>query len=169
MIIFLIGFMGCGKSTLGKRLARKIDYEFQDMDTEIEEKAGMTVNEIFAQKGESWFRKAESEFLHSLDASKNMVIATGGGAPCFGDNMEEMNRLGITVYLKMSPVSLASRLENTRSLRPLLKDLTPGVLPDYIGERLKEREVWYNKAKCIIKAESVKPAHVVALVFGAAE
>lgn len=166
MIIFLIGFMGCGKSTLGKRLARKINYEFMDMDTIIEEKEGMSVREIFEKKGEAWFRESESVFLKSLDPSKNIVVATGGGAPCFGDNMELMNTIGTTVYLKMSPSSLASRLENARHVRPLIKNLTPGLLPDFIQERLKEREPWYSRASCIIKGENVKPDHVISLVFG---
>lgn len=166
MIIFLIGFMGCGKTTLGKRLSRKLDYSFYDMDEEIEKKAGLSVSEIFSQKGEAAFRKMEREYLKSLNPESDLVIATGGGAPCFGDNIELMNQLGITVYLKMSPVSLAGRLQKARSIRPLIEGLGDEALLEFIHERLKEREPHYKKAKCIMKGENVKSSHVVALVFG---
>ena len=166
MIIFLIGFMGSGKSTLGKRLARKIDYRFIDMDHHLEEVEGLKVSEIFEQKGEKYFRELEKGFLESMEIQDNVVIATGGGAPCWGKNMDIMNRKGVTVYLKMSPVSLASRLEKSRNIRPLIQGLNPEHLRDYIENKLQEREHYYNQAQCIVRGENVKPFHVSSLVFG---
>ncbi|TVQ08067.1 MAG: shikimate kinase [Bacteroidetes bacterium] len=166
MIIFLIGFMGSGKTTLGKRLAKKIDYRFTDMDHFLEEKEGMKVSEIFEQKGEKYFREMEKAFLESLEVEENVVIATGGGAPCWGQNMEIMNQKGVTVYLKMSPASLASRLEKARTIRPLIAGLEPEHLQHYIEKKLQEREPWYNKARCVVRGENVKPFHVSSLVFG---
>ncbi len=158
--------MGSGKSTLGKRLARKIEYHFVDMDTYLEEQEGMEVKDIFSQKGEKYFRELESGFLKNLCTGDNLVVATGGGAPCHGNNLQIMNEKGITVYLKMSAASLASRLEKARTIRPLIEGLDPASLRRFIGERLKERESYYEQAQCIIKGENVKPAHVIALVFG---
>ncbi len=166
MIIFLIGFMGSGKSTLGKRLARKIEYRFIDMDHVLEEQEGMKISEIFDLKGEKYFRNLEKDYLETLEVSDDVVIATGGGAPCWGNNMEIMNRKGVTVYLKMSPGSLASRLEKSRNIRPLIQGLNPDHLRDYIEEKLREREFFYNQAKCIVRGENVKPFHVSSLVFG---
>ncbi len=166
MIIFLIGFMGSGKTTLGKRLAKKISWDFMDMDHMIEQQEGMSVAAIFGQKGEEYFRKQESTLLQKLDSSHNMVVATGGGSPCFGNNMEVMNSKGITVYLRMHECSLATRLEKARTVRPLIEGLQPEELRKYIRQKLDEREPFYNQAHCIIKGESVKPDHIISLVFG---
>jgi shikimate kinase len=166
MIIFLIGFMGSGKSTLGKRLARKIDYNFLDMDQEIVKNEEQTVSEIFTNKGELYFRNLETELLQGLDPDSNLVVATGGGAPCFGSNIDIMNAKGVTVYLKMSPACLAGRLYNARAVRPLIANLSSDELLGYIETKLAEREPCYEKAKCVIKAENVRPYHIVSLVFG---
>ncbi|MFW5706707.1 MAG: shikimate kinase [Bacteroidota bacterium] len=166
MIIFLIGFMGSGKSTLGKRLAKKIGYDFVDMDYHIEEQEGMKVPAIFEKKGERYFRDQEKRFLEELEKDANLVVATGGGAPCFGKNIDIMNEKGITVYLKMSPSALASRLERARVIRPLVAGLESEHLRQYIENKLHEREPYYNQAKCIIRGESAKPFHITSLVFG---
>jgi shikimate kinase len=166
MLLFLIGFMGSGKSTLGKRLAKKLGYEFIDMDELLEEREGLSVSEIFSKKGEKYFRSLENELIRSFDKQKKTVIATGGGAPCHDDNMKLMNEKGITVYLKMSPGGLASRLENAKHLRPLIANLKTEDLQDYISDKLKEREEYYLESKCIIKGENVKPEHVISLVYG---
>jgi shikimate kinase len=166
MIIFLIGFMGSGKSTLGRRLAKKISWDFMDMDKELEEQEGMPVASIFEQKGEGYFREQESALLQKLDPALNMVVATGGGSPCYKDNMEVMNTKGVTVYLRMHECSLACRLEKARAVRPLIEGLQPEELRKYIRRKLDEREPFYNQAHCIIKGESVKPDHIISLVFG---
>jgi len=169
MIIFLIGFMGSGKSTLGKRLAKKMSWEFTDMDNVLEEQEGMTVAQIFEEKGEAYFREAESFLLQSLDSSINRVVATGGGTPCHKNNMEVMNEKGVTVYLRMHECSLACRLEKARAVRPLIENLEASQLREFIRLKLDEREPFYNQAHCIIKGESVKPDHIISLVFGNSE
>ncbi len=166
MIIFLLGFMGSGKSTLGKRLAKKMSWEFLDMDKVLEEQEGMTVTQIFQEKGEAYFREAETQFLQSLDPSMNRIVATGGGAPCHKNNMDLMNEKGVTVYLRMHESSLACRLEKARAVRPLIENVEIDQLPEFIRQKLDEREPFYNQAHCIIKGESVKPDHIISLVFG---
>jgi shikimate kinase len=166
MLLFLIGFMGSGKSTLGKRLAKKIDYDFADMDELLEQQEGMSVTEIFEQKGEAYFRHKETQLIQQFKPQQNRVIATGGGSPCFDQNMEIMNQKGITIYLRMTPAGLVNRLKNATELRPLLKNLTTDEqLLEYISEKLQHREPYYLQSKCIIKAENVKPEHVISLVF----
>lgn len=166
MILFLIGFMGSGKTTLGKRLAKKLEYEFADMDEILEAQEGMCITDIFKHKGEAYFRELETGYINKLDNTKNMVLATGGGAPCFGENMNLMNQKGITIYLKMTAEGLAGRLENAKQLRPLIAHLEGDNLRDFIADKLLEREKFYLQSKCVIKAESVRPEHVIALVFG---
>ena len=167
MRIYLIGFMGCGKSSLGKRLARKLDYPFVDLDREIEVDSGKSVTALFEAHGEDWFRRKEREMLHRTVEMSHGVIATGGGTPCHGDNMDFINANGMSVYLKMSPVSLAYRLEYAQKKRPLVGDLKGDSLLQMIRETLARRNATYMQAKCIIKGESAKPAQIEALVFGA--
>lgn len=166
MRIYLIGFMGSGKSTLGKRLARRLDYGFQDLDHLLEEQQHMSIPEIFSRHGEEYFREREREVLHQTALHDNMVIATGGGAPCFFDNMDFILANGKSVYLRMSHLSLAHRLENAFTRRPLLEDLKGESLQQYIAQKLQEREPYYLKAHCVIKGETVKPDHIISLVFG---
>jgi shikimate kinase len=166
MRIYLIGFMGCGKSSLGKRLARRLEYAFHDTDHEIERETGKRVWELFRDEGEPAFREREREVLHRTAEMDRVVVATGGGTPCFFDNMEFILAHGIPVYLRMSVASLVHRLENARVKRPLLQDLEGESLFAEISERLAEREPWYMKANCIIKGETAKPDHIISLVFG---
>ncbi len=166
MRIYLIGFMGCGKSSFGKRLARKLEYPFLDMDEAVEARSGLTVTEIFTGHGEAVFRKLEKEVLRETLDMPRGVIATGGGTPCFYDNMEFMNTAGKTVYLKMSPLSLAHRLEHARRERPMVSGYKGAALLELVRTKLKEREEYYLQAHCIIKGETVKPDQVVSLVFG---
>lgn len=147
MKIFLIGFMGCGKSTLGKKLSAKLNYQLIDLDHQIEKLTGGSVGAYFAAHGEDVFRKLESETLKTHPYPENCVIATGGGTPCFFDNMEWMNNNGITVYIDMSPSNLAKRLEKGMAKRPLLKDLTVEGVVQFIEHKLAEREGFYNQAK----------------------
>src|SRR5690349_8405249 len=107
MKIFLIGFMGCGKSTMGKKLAVKLGYDFIDLDHQIEKNLGTTITAYFAENGEEAFRKLESETLKNFDYPSNSIIATGGGAPCFFDNMDWMNANGLSIYIEMPAAALA--------------------------------------------------------------
>lgn len=146
MKVFLIGFMGCGKSTMGKRLAKKTGYTFVDLDQQLEKAMGMTIGAYFSEYGEAAFRTLESETLQTFDYPPNAIVATGGGAPCFFDNIEWMNRNGLSVYIEMSPLALAKRLENGKDKRPLLKDLNETQMVEFIKSRLEERDVFYKRA-----------------------
>ena len=148
-LIFLIGFMGCGKTTLGRKLAARLDYAFFDLDHIFEAQAGMSIAEYFAAFGEAAFREAESGVLKDTVYPANAVISTGGGLPCFFDNMEWMNAHGTTVYIKLSPKTLADRLEHEKHKRPVLNGRNEKELAAFIEEKLLEREVFYNKAKII--------------------
>ena len=147
MRIFLIGFMGSGKTTAGKKLAGKLNLRFLDMDHLIEKKYNKTVGEIFLSEGEESFRQKEHLLLEELIREDNFVLSTGGAVPCFYNNMELINNCGKSVYLKMTPKALFSRLINARAERPLIKDLDGKELLKFIKEKLKEREPFYQKAR----------------------
>lgn len=166
MRIYLIGFMGSGKTTLGRRLARKLGYDFMDLDLELENQSGMSIPDIFRTAGEAGFREMERVQLQATALRDNLVIATGGGTPCFFDNMEFIRNHGKAVYLRMSHLSLAHRLNDAFVKRPLLENLQGKELEDYIQAKLAEREPCYLKAHCVIKGETAKPDHIIALVFG---
>ena len=146
MNIFLIGFMGSGKSTMGKKLARRMGYDFVDMDRLIEKKEGMSVRKIFRKKGEGKFRKMERKTLEKLVRKDRLVISTGGGVPCEAGNMELIRQHGISIYLKMDPPALYKRLKKRQSKRPLIKDLSEKELRKFISEKLSEREGYYSQA-----------------------
>lgn len=138
--------MGSGKSTLGKRLAKHLNVQFTDMDHYIEERNCKTIPQIFAEDGEPEFRKKEQKALHELAEFTDIIIATGGGAPCFFDNMEVMNKTGKTIYLNIDPEILADRLLNSKTERPLIKGKSKKELVEFIDETLKKRHEFYTKA-----------------------
>ncbi|WP_026896881.1 shikimate kinase [Daejeonella oryzae] len=150
MKIFLVGFMGSGKSSLGRKLARQLGLEFFDSDKLVEQKTGLKVADYFQLYGEESFREIERDILQKSWYPDNCVIATGGGAPCYFDNMEWMNQNGKVIYLSLSAKTLADRLENSKTERPLIKDLKGQELIDFISGKLSEREIYYNKAAFII-------------------
>jgi len=145
--IFLIGFMGSGKSTLGSGLARKIGYEYVDMDHLIEETAGMTIPGIFSEHGEDVFRKWEHDILLELCELERVVVSTGGGAPCHGEMISIMNEHGITVYIKLAPEALKERLLHSKTERPLIQGKSEPELMEFITSLLGQREVFYNQAR----------------------
>jgi shikimate kinase len=148
--IFLIGFMGSGKTTHGKRLARALDWRFVDMDERIRELTGLSIPEIFRDHGEDYFRMKEEEVLLSLCERKQVVVSTGGGAPCYRDNMQKMNDSGLTIYIKLPPGALLDRLVKSKTSRPLLDGKTEGEMQKTIVELLASREPYYNRAAVII-------------------
>lgn len=148
-LIFLIGFMGCGKTTLGRKLALRLGCEFIDLDYMLEAQADITIAQYFRAHGEAAFRKLEAEVLKQTPYPQNAVIATGGGLPCFFDNMPWMNAHGTTVYIKLSPKALAGRLENEKEQRPLLHDKHGDALVAFIAEKLAERDKYYNQATIV--------------------
>lgn len=156
MRIFLIGFMGSGKTTLGKQLANKMGYQFVDQDQYIEKKTGMSIGDYFSTHGEQEFRRMEHKVLKELVLLNNVVIATGGGAPCFFDNIEIMNQHGISIYIKLKPEILQSRLKQAQEERPLLRGKTDKELLDFIKSKLGERESYYSKATHVIESMDLK-------------
>jgi len=154
-IVYVIGFMGSGKSTAGKKLASILGWSFIDLDKRIEEHTGRTIPEIFSQDGEACFRSLETEILKSLKFQTNTVISTGGGTPCYGENMEYMLETGLTVYLKMTPGQLKSRLAESSTERPLIKGLSSAELLRFIEEKLAYREKWYSRAEIIVEGASL--------------
>ncbi|HKM93288.1 MAG TPA: shikimate kinase [Prolixibacteraceae bacterium] len=150
MRIFLIGYMGSGKSMVGKELAQKLNLHFIDMDDYIEERNCKSIPQIFADDGEEGFRKLEQKALHELSEFENVVIATGGGAPCFFDNMEVIKRSGRSIYLKASARIIAERLKESKIERPLIKGKTEQELILFIDQTLNKREKWYEQADVII-------------------
>jgi shikimate kinase len=162
--IFLIGFMGCGKTTLGRKLAARLNYTFFDLDYLLEEQAGMSIAEYFSSFGETAFRLAESEILKTTAYGENAVISTGGGLPCFFDNMDWMKAQGTTLYIKLSPKTLASRLEHGKEARPLLRDKHGDGLVTFIGDKLAERESFYEQAQVIADGLSLTAEKVVEIL-----
>jgi len=149
--IFLLGFMGSGKSHWGRAVAEKTRHPFADLDVLIEEREGKTIPSLFAESGEAGFREIERKCLHSLADFPPSIVATGGGTPCFFDNMDWMKQNGLTVYLKMPPEILLERLKKGRDRRPLLKNLNESELYDFIQNRLIEREPFYLRADCTLE------------------
>lgn len=149
--IFLIGYMGSGKTTVGKLLATSLGWGFVDMDAHIESKEFKSVSLIFAEKGDQEFRLMEQKCLHEVAEFENVVISTGGGTPSFFDNMEFMNAHGTTIYLKLSVAELAQRLENSHAnKRPLLADRKGEELRLFIAEGLAKREPFYTQARFVV-------------------
>ena len=152
-IIFLIGFMGSGKSTTGKKLAPKLAYDFIDMDAHIEQQEGRLISDIFAKDGEAYFRALEQKALQSISLKEKVVVSTGGGTPCFFNNMEVINNAGYSVYLKVEVEKIIGRLKNGTEKRPLVADLSSEELEKQVRERLATREPFYNKAKMIYTSD----------------
>ncbi len=151
--IIIIGYMGAGKTTVGKALAKELGVMFYDLDWYIETRMRKTVKQIFDESGEEGFRKIEHNMLHEVAEFENVVVSCGGGTPCFFDNMDYMNGLGETVYLKASPEVLHKHLQMGKGVRPLLLNKTPEEVEVFIREQLKTREPFYNKAKHIIDVD----------------
>ncbi|MDD4108304.1 MAG: shikimate kinase [Prolixibacteraceae bacterium] len=164
MRIYLIGFMGSGKSTLGRKLAKYAKLQFIDMDNFIEERYCKTVPQIFDEEGETDFRNKERKALEELSLFTDVVIATGGGAPCFFDNMDLMNNTGETVYLNIESKILAARLMKSKTERPLIKGKSKKELVDYINDTLEKRNKYYKKAKYHITSPVTGPEVIIKMI-----
>ena len=150
-IIYIIGFMGCGKTTVGKHLASLLNWSFIDLDKMIEERTGKTIPEIFSLNGEDYFRDVETQLLKEFKSGFNSIVSTGGGTPCYSDNMDIMLESGLTIYLKLTPSQLRSRLSESKGDRPLIKDLDHEKLLSFIEKKLADREKQYNRSALIIE------------------
>lgn len=154
--IFLTGYMGAGKTTLGKAFARRLNVPFIDLDWYIEERFHKTVGELFSERGETGFRELERNMLHEVAEFEDVVISTGGGAPCFFDNMEFMNRVGQTVFLDVHPDVLFRRLRVAKQQRPILQGKQDEELKAFIVEALAKRAEFYRQAKYVFNADELE-------------
>tara|TARA_Y100000994_G_C15644747_1_gene422785 strand:+ start:123 stop:617 length:495 start_codon:yes stop_codon:yes gene_type:complete len=152
MPFFLLGHMGSGKTTLGKKTASILNVPFLDLDELIVLDTGMSIHELFAQKGEVFFRKTERSLLYNYPFQTNTIVATGGGTPCFYDNHAFMKKIGITIYLKVSVDELANRLQLSNE-RPLLFNNTLN-LHDFIIQNLSQRESHYSMSDYIVESDN---------------
>ena len=162
--IILVGFMGSGKTTLGKKVANRLQVPFIDSDTEIENHFKKSIGELFAEFGESNFREMEREYIHALDLREDFVLATGGGMPCFADNMDRLNDIGTTFYLERSAKELAHRLANAKTQRPLIEGLEESDLLSFIETKLQDREESYRKAKVILARNEQTPEEITSFL-----
>lgn len=162
--VFLIGYMGAGKTTLGRKLAEALQFSFVDLDLFIEERFHRSVSSLFSERGENWFRETERRLLREAADFDRVVIATGGGTPCFFDNMDYMKKQGTTVYLEADAETLARRLAAIKYTRPLLSGKSEEELLSFVEKSLTERCPVYEQAELIVPtgkmdtSESVRQA-----------
>lgn len=157
--IFLIGFMGAGKSTLGRGLASCYpSLTYIDLDDVIEEREGMPVGEIFACRGEDYFRRRESELLREVSSGRDVIVGCGGGTPCHSGNMEWMNACGVTVLLQASLPVLLRRLLDAQASRPMISGLSEKELERFIVTKQTERAPYYNRAMFRFCSDSLETA-----------
>ena len=151
--IILIGYMGAGKTTIGKALAQELGVPFYDLDWYIETRMRRTIKQIFDEKGEDGFRRIEHNMLHEVAEFEDVVVSCGGGTPCFYDNIDYMNSQAQVVYLKASPEVLYEHLQMGRRVRPLLLGKSPEEVRTFIVEQLAKREEFYTKANYTLNVD----------------
>lgn len=158
--VFLIGYMGCGKTTLGEVLAQQMGVPFIDLDEYIERQQGMTIVEIFASEGEERFRQLETAALGEMAAMDGVIIACGGGTPCHGNNMTLMNEMGVTVWLTTSPERITARLllPEQRVKRPKFNDLPDEAFLPLVQRELERRSPYYNQASLQFDSTDIETA-----------
>lgn len=149
--IFLVGFMGSGKSTLGRLVSRATGIDFIDLDTYIEARFSKSISSIFAEKGEDGFRDIERRMLHEVAEMEDVLVACGGGTPCFFDNIDYMNKMGTTIWLNADNSVLHSRLMRGRHKRPLIASLDSEGLSRFISDALNKRNPFYSKAEYLFE------------------
>ena len=162
--IILIGFMGCGKTTFGKLLSNELNVPFFDTDALVEDKTNKTIQELFDGFGEEYFRHIETDLLTEIKKEQQFVLATGGGLPCFGTNMDTLNQLGDTVYLETSVDELYKRLTLDSSVRPLLDSSCLNELKATINSLVKKREAVYYQCHHVLKTDGKSPEELLALL-----
>ena len=156
-LIFLIGFMGSGKSTIGKLMAKQLDYNFIDTDKYIEKKVGKSISELFAELGEKGFRKIENEVLNELkNLDDNYVIATGGGMPCHQTRLNKMLKLGTVIHLEIDVKSVLKRVSQGKNVRPILAGLLPSEMEQKIRDLMKKRLPYYEQANHTVSSLHAK-------------
>jgi shikimate kinase len=164
MRIFLVGYMGCGKTTLGRSLAEELGLQYADLDEDFEERYKISINDFFARYGEAPFRQIEQKLLLEYLTIDDLIVATGGGTACQFNSMEIMLQHGITVYIAMSPDQLAERLLFSGKKRPMLQLKQGKELVNHITEHLAHREVFYRKAHIIYDGSTPKAKELAELI-----
>ena len=158
--IFLVGYIGCGKSSLGRSLAQALGCQFVDLDDYIEQQEQTTIASLFSLRGEEAFRLLERAALEKLAMAQDTVVATGGGAACYADNIDLMNRQGISIYLRVSAQELQHRLSvpKHQAKRPLISQLPADELLSHIQTMLQQREPYYLKSQYIVDCTAAPKA-----------
>ncbi|HYM93522.1 MAG TPA: shikimate kinase [Chitinophagaceae bacterium] len=168
MKIFLIGFMGSGKTYWGKQLSQKLGVPFFDLDEQIVSHEGKPITEIFAEEGEEYFRLKEKDILHNIaESHENFVMACGGGTPCYFSNIEYMNQSGTSVWINTPIDVLFERLINEKKHRPLIRKLSDDQLRAYIIKKFADRKIYFEQADLIIDEEPVRLESIVEKIFHA--
>lgn len=166
MRVYLVGYMGCGKSTMGRKLASMLDLTLIDLDHYLENKYFKTIPQIFAEEGEENFRRKEQSVLHEVSTFDNVIVATGGGAPCFFDNMDVMNRTGFCIFLDVNTEELVERLTHAKTERPIIKGKSKEELAGFIDGMMEKRRPFYEKAKYILKDKNISPEQIIQIIKG---
>lgn len=162
--IFLLGFMGSGKTSIGKKLARKLALDFIDLDTYIEEKYSSSITSIFAEKGEEQFRLIEQTCLKELSEKQDCVISLGGGTPCYFDNMQLIKQSGTSIYLKLEVNILVGRLRLKKAKRPLIANKNDEQISQFVHQELTKREAYYKQADFVLVNNHPKAQLIVDLL-----
>lgn len=152
MKVFLFGFMGCGKTTFGEKLATFLGIQFIDLDHYIEDREKRTIKHIFETDGEDKFREIERDALAEVISQEKFVLATGGGTPCYFENLELMKKNGVTVFLRLETRKLVTRLMNAKIHRPLIWGKSEKELTEFVKTTLKKRKVYYKKSHLKVDA-----------------
>ena len=163
MHIVLLGYMASGKSTIGKLLSKQINYPFLDLDEYITQNEKLTIPEIFAQKGEIYFRKKEHEYLKEvLQNKQDVILSLGGGTPCYANNMELIHQQNaLSIYLRASIATLTDRIVKHKSTRPLVAFLMDGQVPEFIAKHLFERRFFYEQAQKTVSIDAKTENEIV--------
>ena len=151
--IYIVGYMGAGKTTAARRLAQRLGWEVVDTDALFEEKYKISVNDFFNKYDEPLYRKLESEVLKSTESLENVVVSTGGGTACYFDNMEWMNQHGLTVFLRISPKAAVDRVIHSRHKRPLVEGKSEEELIEFVNSHYASRLPFYELAQITVKSE----------------
>jgi shikimate kinase len=164
MKIYLIGYMGSGKSTLGRRLAEALGLSWIDLDAEIESRYKISITNFFRKYGEDAFRDVEHKVLEDIVSMPDIVVSTGGGVPCFHNNMKLMNQTGITIYLEATPKLILTRIGPYAWKRPLFKQMDGADIIEKITKHLKSRELYYQQAHITIDATNPDMENLISLI-----